>query len=1806
MPITINLGRINKCKIVGTTNRFIEVRCNEQPIPESWDCIQGTGPSVCIDPGTGNGQYSTLVDCQAAPCGGPIVSFDCVTGATGPECIDPGTGNGVYPTLVDCNTSLANGSNNSCNTNSTTSVARINGVPGMIFNSIVEATEYYTNPVNNISGIDANTLYFEIYSNNNCNQFVTLNTTCCQGPNSTVTSPTHMAYIPYMYINYPFIKPGIGSPACDCDIYPSVIGGPGTSLPLTNTCVDSGKTYIGFFPTLHQDAYNYLATNGYHSNNIFDFYFTSGQWVNAPNACVSGGYVERIIFMMSIWNYNVSATIPASTHTTINSLVNELFNTYNITVQPTDSWLVIAQIINNSTAYANGLISNVSINGAPCQCTYGSSQSNSNICRCCPEELMGILNQPINALVGYQSPQFFIGGNADYLTLYGMTDIGVTQSWSWQDILQDAITAGVTGITVNTPYSINGINTDPGTFISLVNAWLLVTISPAPDLNCHNTSVDNNCVQDCNSLPRPTACSVIDICVGEDICECIESCSTISYDCDPKIGCYDPGTGLGLYTGSTALADCQAVGCNPTQESWNCNNGGCMDPGDGTGTYSTLANCAASFSLCSCIASGMIDSGVYNPISNNACNGSSMTWVPGNGTTCVPGFYDFFAANSSLHSVNFSNYYFEQQGASSSGQAVTTCQGPNGGGYLAMQYMSVQPASCSCCPQETSCYANNTNPLCVGVYHSNINTLVTFLGTVGINVNPSDTWATIDSAIFNSIGLYAGGALRFGCGNNACWNTCGVIDTWDCVQGNGGGSCVITPNGPYATELLCQQSTLPTSTCDGKTLMAGSPYVDITALHIDLTTIYAGVDPGTLSAAINPPYQQTCRPPLTSTQTHCIDINNNFMYTFGPYFVQDANTGNVLPGFTSTVYYLWSDFLTEAIALSIPGISATTNIFDAKTALNTYYSNNVIVSIEIYSNCCYCEVGCSGLNTEPVVHKECLTLWLHADRLDSIKTIPPYPVNGPFPINTTYYISEWFNLAYDASNGVYPYDPNAYYTYDTIINDFTTAPILDTTTFSPLTTIMFDETSILQPPPKYLIANPSGPNVFPLEPDTNPVLTYEKGWSVFFYRCTTEEGWANSKSWFMGDDWTQSSPGSENMASGLKPDGHPYCRSLMFGHNHADESVPNNEYESSFINEFAPSQELYLEKGCYLHWIVAKETLPVGDPNNTFDVTWGIGYQPLFKDTLRNINQDLILQNINTRNRNKNTEAQAGWYKEIRAYNCAFNAKEIQAEISNIENYWGPSQVPTVPHPCTGVKNGVISFDGISPTRVEVVETGGNTTILPSTAGFTAVFWVRMNDCLNADACFFEKGINLPDDNDKVAFRLYMNKDVPNAGDLFWDVFGDEPSDYVNNYSRTISNISWLGESSCNDLINKWKHVAVTMEGVNGINRKIYINGVDQTGVTGGALQQIEGKVKRNFDYPLVIGDSSRASYSFKGDFSQFKTWNIALSSEEIFNLYNNANVSDSTEEDDRLTFYSNFNSTPITHETAYPYTITPYGGITIDKDSSVANIILPTEINGLLCWFKAGSNQLFDRDVNDNIISRATYMLQNLPRISDKLKLWECHGKTGRYVLSGGLQNSNTSKVLYEKSSMSNDIQLKGLYHNVYKELRIFHTKNDGGLDFPVADGINGAFTIMIKLMFEGNNAFTTKSLFGNTTSNMVRLDNSTTLRVKVGTGAAQIFTIPSALTSLEPYIVTVSRDVNGIVSTYINGGSNNFVDQILTLSSGNSTDIDAFTVDYIGGVPTQRMIGWIFDFLAWSTNLNPIERKAQYDVINESVNIL
>ena len=65
------------------------------PTP-SWDCPTNS-PGGCYDPGTGNGQYSSLAACQAV-CGAPTPSWDC--GLFG--CSDPGTGMGQYTSLSSC------------------------------------------------------------------------------------------------------------------------------------------------------------------------------------------------------------------------------------------------------------------------------------------------------------------------------------------------------------------------------------------------------------------------------------------------------------------------------------------------------------------------------------------------------------------------------------------------------------------------------------------------------------------------------------------------------------------------------------------------------------------------------------------------------------------------------------------------------------------------------------------------------------------------------------------------------------------------------------------------------------------------------------------------------------------------------------------------------------------------------------------------------------------------------------------------------------------------------------------------------------------------------------------------------------------------------------------------------------------------------------------------------------------------------------------------------------------------------------------------------------------------------------------------------------------------------------------------------------------------------------------------------------------------------------------------------------------------------------------------------------------------
>jgi hypothetical protein len=65
--------------------------CQSNCVLSTWDCVGG----ACVDPGTGQGTFASLSACQSNCV---LPTFDCVGGA----CIDPGTGQGIFASLTAC------------------------------------------------------------------------------------------------------------------------------------------------------------------------------------------------------------------------------------------------------------------------------------------------------------------------------------------------------------------------------------------------------------------------------------------------------------------------------------------------------------------------------------------------------------------------------------------------------------------------------------------------------------------------------------------------------------------------------------------------------------------------------------------------------------------------------------------------------------------------------------------------------------------------------------------------------------------------------------------------------------------------------------------------------------------------------------------------------------------------------------------------------------------------------------------------------------------------------------------------------------------------------------------------------------------------------------------------------------------------------------------------------------------------------------------------------------------------------------------------------------------------------------------------------------------------------------------------------------------------------------------------------------------------------------------------------------------------------------------------------------------------
>ena len=1689
--------------------------CTTAALQPDLCCCTAPSGNPCDITVIGSGDPCICEGCDS----GPGATWECYEGAAGSYCADPLDGSGTFNIEQDCLDALAAGSIDDCDINGNASgagspgIPRTNAVPGTIFDGVIDVVEYYTDPANGISGLNAAVLYFEVQQTAGCKSGLTANTDCCEGPNSTTAIPTVKIWLPRLgLVNQYEVAAGTPAPCS----YPS--NQPGNCATKINTGQIGGP-----FTT-----YDWMATNGHHAVNIGNYVTesTTASCLNplcwncvGPNAgCF--GYIALI-------RVKNSANTTTFTGTIINDLVIYLASV-GITILPTDSHNTIASAIGLSTGSLSG--GHLSLSGAMCECNNSVTSTGS----CCPSTHQSLAqNNPIfitwmnNSGLGWGS-------------MYGMGPgtPSLPEYFTYNQILNDCMIQGVTGVTMSTPMIIGGSTNALGTLSNLINSYL----QAGGDQNhpCQN-NVMLNCGNDPNNPNGLASCSV-QPCISYEHCFCEEACSNITYECDPITGCYDPYPLLGTYTGANALANCQAVCKFGSVESYICVDGYCSDPGDGTGPHPTMADCI--------LLGG-----------SNNCKNKIDIGLGFAGTSAD--FYDALILLG-LPNALFIDYWYEGLGMISD-----PCLSVNGFQYKLLYNINFKLSGV------TLWSATSENDF--------ITQLNAQCGCTAFNIGMD--WDTIEDTIDSE---FPATPYTLGTSGKVCSCTdCGGPDLYDCIPGAG---CGVVSGGQYTTMVDCQSSTSFNNTCDKlipvTTIYTQSGYYtanDMDSLQEWITTQannFTNVDVTTLFAYMDASWEQNKCLPVSTDPCDGIVFEGNPQVSITPWVLYDGNTGATLPGLQAS-YVTWDTFIGDAMASLIPNIAANTTFIDAKTALIVWgngLGKKAIITQDY--DCCECTEGCLP---PPVSSRECLVLWL--DAADSYELELP---SGPQPVPTPdLKVEKWYNKAL-------PFNFKAYYTWDVIDNNNTTRPTYDTHTWA-FPAIRFTNKSF----PQYLIANPDGPAPPRLEPDTS-TSPYSHGWTIFFHRNCSAEAWIDENTWFMGDDWNQDTEDIEK-ASGIKPEGQPYCESNYYLHNHALD-FSSNTHESSALNEMTNTGFRTLQTGMwYLHWIVAEETKPYG--NDEFAVTWGIGATVQFKDKIKGVDLDMVLANINTRNRAKDGSTPGeGWFSEVRAYNCAFDMSQINEELTEFETKYGTLNIPVgLPAPC-GKPFVSTLLDGVDGTHIKVIDNGN---ITASQSGFTAAFWVKFNTCPNEDACLFEKGINLPIDNENVSFRLYLTNDAAYNGKLYWDTFGDSPQDYINNYSRTFSSVTWLGEDSCETMVDKWHHISVTMNGINGRDKKIYINGIDRTGTIGGA--GLKGNVIRN-GYPLNLGDSSRVDYTLSGNYGPFMTWNTELSADAIrllgsqSNYFNPLINADAYQSKDFLSFYSKMDGTnldlsPMNSE------IVNIGGVTIDNvDIDPVNAGLPTDIKGLEIWLRAGTRMLADLDISNNVISRADYMLGNSLQIGDKLAIWECHANTGKYCA----QTLQTYKPKYENDGTqivpSNISLAKAVYTDGTDRLQIFNTRADGGINLDATNSVDkGAFTIMWRIILQ-ESTIASESFMGDTSDNSIRMNNSTQIRVKLGGGTNKNFNLPSGVfTNHVEYIFTLDRDIDGILHCYVNGGAFN---DLKLDGSGVLVETSKATIDHIIGIPGIGMKGWFFDLMCWKNVVlsKPI-RSAMYRVMLEQI---
>jgi hypothetical protein len=257
--------------------------------------------------------------------------------------------------------------------------------------------------------------------------------------------------------------------------------------------------------------------------------------------------------------------------------------------------------------------------------------------------------------------------------------------------------------------------------------------------------------------------------------------------------------------------------------------------------------------------------------------------------------------------------------------------------------------------------------------------------------------------------------------------------------------------------------------------------------------------------------------------------------------------------------------------------------------------------------------------------------------------------------------------------------------------------------------------------------------------------------------------------------------------------------------------------------------------------------------------------------------------------------------------------------------------------------------------------------------------------------------------------------------------------------------------------------------------------------------------------------------------------------------------------------------------------------GLAITMSNYGGAVFSPESISNLTLWLKFNKNITSDQDNSGSSHDHST-SAGNMADL-DKINAWNAFGSTS----INAVQTTQSDKPLWETDAA--DVGGMKFPNNKILEL-------DTDIDLRA----NTNFTIAIR--FKCTDLSGVSGLMGSTTSEFIRISNSTTFRMKIN-GTNRDFALASGNIVDDEYftlIIVRSDDSTGNINVFIRG--NDSLDSTATgIQVGSQlADASEITIDSIGVTHDEggNLTGFLKDVLIWDgTAASSAERESLFDYI-------